>query len=278
MSDVVTLQARPTTAHPRQPVTPDVLAPREGGRAEKIGARFAGHPLRAAVVVAFAGFAVLAVVMIGLGLLLTNVLLPAGVGSWDDHVNAWFVHRRTLPLNSWTLLGSELAMTETVIGIGLVVAIVLGIARRWRELQFLVTAVAVEVSAFLVTTLVVERSRPAVHRLDPSPVTSSFPSGHVAAGIALFIGLAILLSSHARNLAVRALIWIVAIAIPIAIALSRVYRGMHHPTDVLGSLILLGPGALLVAVFAARSASAAAPPEEVVATDRAEAPQARKVA
>ncbi|MGZ4130819.1 MAG: phosphatase PAP2 family protein, partial [Actinomycetota bacterium] len=52
----------------------------------------------------------------------------------------------------------------------------------------------------------IQRPRPTVHRLDVSPPTSSFPSGHVAAGIALYVGLAILLSSHVRNAAARALI------------------------------------------------------------------------
>jgi len=259
-------------------VTPDVLAPREGSLAERLGRRFAGHPLRANVIVALVGLVVLAAVMIGLGLILMHVLVPAGVGRWDNSVNAWFVRQRTATLNTWTFWGSEAAMTETVVGLGLIVAIILGSARRWRELQFLVTAVAVEASAFLLTTLVVQRSRPPVHRLDPSPATSSFPSGHVAAGMALYYGLAILLSAHIRNVALKTLIWIVAIALPFVIALSRVYRGMHHPTDVIASLIVLGPGALIVALLAARSASAAAPPEEIVPTDENEAPRVRQVA
>jgi membrane-associated phospholipid phosphatase len=277
MTDI-TLQARPTPAHPRPPVTPGALEPREEGIAQRIGGRFAGHPVRAAVVVALAGFVLLAVVMIGLGLLLIHVLLPAGVGAWDNHVNAWFARRRTPLLNTWTLWGSEIAMTATVIGLGIVVVAILAIARRWRELQFIVIAVAVEAAAFLVTTLVIQRPRPTVHRLDVSPPTSSFPSGHVAAGIALYIGLAILLSSHVRNAAVRAVIWIVAIGIPFAIAVSRVYRGMHHPTDVLASLIVLGPCALVVALLAGRSASAAAPPEEVARGEAAEAPRTQRIA
>ena len=273
-----TLQARPTPAHPEQPETPGVLEPRTGSLAERIGARFAGHPLRATVVVALVGFAVMAALMIGLGLFLTHVLVPMGVGSWDNGVNRWFVDRRTPSLNSWTLYGSQIAMTQTVIGLGVLLAIVFAVARRWRELQFLVVAVAVEASAFLVTTLVVQRQRPTVPRLDISPPTSSFPSGHVAAAVALYLGLALVLSSHVRSAAVRALIWIVAVAIPLFVAFSRVYRGMHHPTDVLASLIVLGPGALIIALLAARSASAAAPPEARVSDDGVPTSTARRAA
>jgi membrane-associated phospholipid phosphatase len=262
-----TLQARPTRSHPTQPSTPTPLESRGDGTASWIGERLRGHPVLAAVTVAIAGFVVLAAIMIGLGLLLTQVLVPHGVGAWDNAVNEWFVRRRTPTLNTWTLWGSEVAMTPSVVGILLVATVALGIARRWREAGFLVIAVSVEASAFLATTLVVMRPRPTVPKLDTSPPTSSFPSGHVAAGIALYVGLAILLSAHLRSAVLRALIWLVAIAIPIAIALSRVYRGMHHPTDVLASLLILGPGSLLVATLAARSSSAATAAEAAASGD-----------
>jgi membrane-associated phospholipid phosphatase len=48
----------------------------------------------------------------------------------------------------------------------------------------------------------------------------------------------------------------VALAIPALVALSRMYRGMHHPTDVLAA-VLVGIGCLVVAVAAARAADAA---------------------
>jgi membrane-associated phospholipid phosphatase len=252
-----TLQARPKPSRPSPPPTPTVLES-DGATSAWIGERFRDRPVVAAVAVAIAGFVVMAAIMIGLGLLLTNVLVPHGVGAWDNAVNDWFVRRRTPTLNTWTLRGSEIAMTPTVIVVLFLAAVALGIARRWREAAFVVIAVSVEASAFLVTTLVVMRARPTVPRLDATPPTSSFPSGHVAAGLALYVGLAILLSAHLRNALLRVVIWLVAIAIPIGIALSRVYRGMHHPTDVLVSLLILGPGALLVAMLATRSSSGAA--------------------
>ncbi len=94
-------------------------------------------------------------------------------------------------------------------------------------------------------------------RLDPAPPTSSFPSGHTAAAIALWVSLAIVITTHVRNAFVRTLVWIVALSLPIFVGLSRLYRGMHHPTDVLAS-VLLGAGAVLTALLAVRAASAVA--------------------
>ena len=51
--------------------------------------------------------------------------------------------------------------------------------------------------------------------------------------------------------------WTLAIALPVLVAVSRMYRGMHHPFDVLGGA-LVGLGTLAIVVFACRAAQAAA--------------------
>ncbi|MFF3653095.1 phosphatase PAP2 family protein [Streptomyces sp. NPDC002181] len=58
--------------------------------------------------------------------------------------------------------------------------------------MFLAVSVAAQSAVFVLVTLVVERPRPDVPHLDAAPPTSSFPSGHVGASVALFGGLAVL--------------------------------------------------------------------------------------
>ncbi len=57
--------------------------------------------------------------------------------------------------------------------------------RRWREPLFLCAAVTAQAVVFYLTTLVIDRRRPVVRHLDDSPPTSSFPSGHTSASVAL---------------------------------------------------------------------------------------------
>ena len=90
-------------------------------------------------------------------------------------------------------------------------------------------------------------------------MTVSAPSLRLctAASIAVYAGLVLLLTSRISNPVFRASAWTAAVAIPIYVAFSRMYRGMHYPLDVTGGA-LLGIAALVVIVFACRSAGAAA--------------------
>ncbi len=67
----------------------------------------------------------------------------------------------------------------------------------------------------------------------------------------MFWGIAFLLTSRIANPVARVLIWIAAVAMPIVVGTSRIYRGMHHPLDaVMG--VFIGISALVLAVFLAR--------------------------
>jgi membrane-associated phospholipid phosphatase len=240
------------TAHDVDPV----FTPRDGTFASTISSRMRRvPPVIAAVSVWIVAFAVLAGVMVGLGLLLIHVLSPAGGTRFDASVSRWFVTVRTPTWDTVTSIGSDLGSTGVVIGVAVLSAIVLAIGRHWRQIGFLACAMTLEFSVFLLSTLLVDRMRPQVPRLDVTPPTSSYPSGHTAAAIVLYGALAIVIWSLVRSTAIRTLAWIIAVALPIFVGVSRLYRGMHHLTDVLAS-VLLGCGALLFALLATRSAVA----------------------
>jgi undecaprenyl-diphosphatase len=98
-------------------------------------------------------------------------------------------------------------------------------------------AVAGETGLFLLGVLAIDRVRPPIEQLDIAPPTSSFPSGHTAATIALGVGLALgLTRTHPRH-RLRALSWFLAVAVAAFVLVSRLYRGMHWPTDVAASVV-----------------------------------------
>lgn len=206
--------------------------------------------------VAVAGLVLLAALAaLGGWLLQTYVLPDHGVGHADEHVNVWLSHHRTPSRNDASFWLSGIGDVYAIPGVVALTALVAAVRRRWRVAAFIVTAIAVEAATYRVATLLIHRERPRVPRLDHLPVNASYYSGHTAAAVAVYCGVALLITAWVRGTGRRLLIWAVAIAIPLAVAFSRMYRGMHHPTDVAAGA-LVGIGTLIVAAAAARAAKA----------------------
>jgi membrane-associated phospholipid phosphatase len=174
--------------------------------------------------------AVLQLVMIGVGLLISKFTV-------EDAVNRGLAGHRSATGNTVTGFWSFVGSTPAIIVVTALAAIVLRLVlHRWRESVFLCAAVMAQAVIFFFTTLAIDRQRPAVRHLDDSPPTSSFPSGHTSAAAALYCGLAVVLSMLLHRTWAKWLVWLLVL-VPLAVAVSRLYRGMHHPTDVTASLL-----------------------------------------
>jgi membrane-associated phospholipid phosphatase len=158
--------------------------------------------------------------------------------SWEDHVNQWFADHRTDAWNTITLVVSHFGNTSTII-IGMLVSsfIIWRLSGRLREPVALIVGVACQALVFLLTTMAIDRTRPDVPKLDESPPTSSFPSGHTGASSALYFGLAIICATQFERRWLRVLLTVFFALLPFAVATARLYRGMHHPTDVLFGML-----------------------------------------
>src|SRR4051795_10186732 len=238
--------------------TVPMLEARAGGSAE----RFAGwigtkHPVAVFFAALLIGFAVLAGLSLLLGLFVTDVLLHVGgVSRADESVVESIVPDRTPFLTDASAVGSAVGGAPVLpILVGLI-ALVCAVLRKWRIAAFAVFVLVVESATYRGTSLVVPRHPPTVHRLEDLPVNASYPSGHTAASIAVYAGLVLLLTSAIRNRGLRYVAWAAAVVLPVFVAMSRMYRGMHHPLDVAGG-VLVGIGAVLVLLFACRAAEVA---------------------
>lgn len=225
--------------------------PVDGRRSDR---QRSGWVSAAAVLVLGYGAIVLSLVLTGL--LLTHVLLHGPLGRWDDTSTRWLSTHRDGTLDALTAVGSRAADTFGILGVAVVVMVVLGFRRRWPQMAVLGTGLVLELSAFLAVNALVGRDRPAVARLGSTPTTSSFPSGHTAATLVLYGAIALFVSDTVRSRVWQALAWVAAAVFPVAVGFSRVYRGFHHPTDVLFGWVL-GAAALWIAVLAVRTWSPA---------------------
>lgn len=108
---------------------------------------------------------------------------------------------------------------------------------RWRRAAlWLFLSVAGADVLILTLKYTFHRQRPgAFFGLDPT--SYSFPSGHSLASFCFYLVLAGLLSSRVRSTGLRIAIWITAALLVAAIGLSRIYLGVHYPSDVIGGYL-----------------------------------------
>lgn len=180
------------------------------------------------------------IVLTVFGLLLTHVFDKGAVHRSDLGVDVWFAHHRSPGWNSVMLFGTDLARTQTVIAVAAAAALLLRWRlKRWRESFIVIAAVAGEVLIFLAVTETVPQRRPPVPRLQVAPTTSSYPSGHTAAAVALYGCLGVLLLVYVSRPGLR---WLAAVlfCIPVYVGLSRLYEGEHYPSDVIAGALLGG--------------------------------------
>jgi undecaprenyl-diphosphatase len=145
---------------------------------------------------------------------------------WDRHLEHWIVGLRVGWLD-WFFVG-----LSWIGRLGLVwIAIALVLAVLWRRPSVFLTVVVADAASDLLAELgkvIVHRHRPFEHQLGPPTSTYSFPSGHAATSFAC-----------ATVLAVFAPRWRVPFfVLATLIGLSRLYNGVHYPTDVVAGALL----------------------------------------
>lgn len=167
------------------------------------------------------------------------------LGDADADINRWLEARRTDTYTEAAHIGSTLSdtLTKVVLGV-LLVPVFLWAFRRWNEYAFVVGGLVLEVSVFGLSSEFVGRARPPVEQLDGAP-TNSFPSGHIAAAVVFYVGIALVI--HWRSTARWERVVAVAIGVggPTAVIASRLYLGMHYVTDAVAGVVL-GGSVLLV--------------------------------
>jgi undecaprenyl-diphosphatase len=184
-----------------------------------------------------------------LGLELTSALAVAGVGFYvfvlyvvvlSDDPGPTHGDRELLELADDLHGEPALDVAQFVTDLGsfvTVAALVLGtvlllLARRhFTEVVALVAGAALVYVAVRIAKDGIDRPRP-TRRLEASS-GSSFPSGH-AAYATIWVGVALVAAAALRGVASRAALVSLAVAIAVAIGLSRVYLRVHFWSDVAG--------------------------------------------
>jgi undecaprenyl-diphosphatase len=134
---------------------------------------------------------------------------------------------------------TRLGEGESLLAVGLAAGALLLAARRPREVRFLAAVGGGALALNGLLKLAFHRGRPSAAELYliHTPRSYSFPSGHALASAAVLLGLVVVV----RIVGVRGVYLVpltgAAVLLVLGIAASRVYFGVHYPSDVLGGLL-----------------------------------------
>ena len=178
----------------------------------------------------FVPMIVLFAIITGLGFLIEG---PLGGLKSESSVNKALQDTRTSMWDAVTMVWSHIGNTEYIIGVCIIVAVLVWWrTKEWWYAVVPAIAIAAQASVFVAATTIVGRDRPEVKHLDPAPPTSSYPSGHEGAATALYVTFAAM-AQRIETPWLRRLVTIVCLIVPFLVGYARLYRGMHHLSDVL---------------------------------------------
>lgn len=189
------------------------------------------------------------------GIFLVGGFLVAALGTWifvevaehvqlgasqafDDAVLRWLgAHHST---------GLDNIMVEiTALGTGTVVMMIVAVAALFLVLTshkysaiLLLVATAGGLVLNLILKLHFNRPRPKIFVPEVHAVSSSFPSGHAMSAVIVYGTVAYLAARLHKRKWARVLVMLVALFVILLICISRLYLGVHYPSDVAAGLVI----------------------------------------
>jgi undecaprenyl-diphosphatase len=178
-------------------------------------------------IIATAGFAELA-----------ERVLAGGTQAFDVAILQWLHNHQSKPLTA-------LMVEMTYLGTGTVVIVVVGVAALFlwhtehkHSARLLLAATVGNILLNGALKLVYHRARPSVFEWQTTAVSSSFPSGHAMSATVVYGTVAYLLVRLQRHRWAKVLTVTTAVLLILLICLTRLYLGVHYPSDVIGGIIV----------------------------------------
>lgn len=129
------------------------------------------------------------------------------------------------------------AQPATGVVLTAIVVIIAALRRRWRIAAFIATSVIGSTVLMKIIKTIVQRPRPTVDRIIPES-GFSFPSGHSVNAVAFYGALLVLAFFYLRRRWLKTLVMLALAAEIVLLPISRVYLGVHYPSDVTAGLLL----------------------------------------
>jgi membrane-associated phospholipid phosphatase len=177
---------------------------------------------------------------------LAEEMLEGDTQRFDSFIRA-AIHQHSTPGLTRLMMG--FSFIGSVATVGVLCVVILSAFLYFRQVRLAallgITMIGMAALDFLLK-LAFHRPRP-VAFFGPSPSSYSFPSGHAFGALCFYGVLAAIFAARTPGKAGKSCIWIVAAVLIAMIGLSRIYLGVHYPSDVIAGYCA---GAVWVAAVA----------------------------
>ena len=163
------------------------------------------------------------------------------ITTFDSSLREQVLALRTEWLNEMVLAITHLGDAKVLAGLCLIGAIVLIIMNQIRNSLLLIGSILVSYGLNLLVKSMFQRERPQDYRLLEED-GYSFPSGNAMVGTSFYLFAAVLLYQRYQ----KRWILVTGAILPFLLGLSRVYVGVHYPSDILAGFAL---GIVLVIIL-----------------------------
>jgi undecaprenyl-diphosphatase len=146
------------------------------------------------------------------------------------------------------LAATDVTAFGSVTDLSIIVLVIAGLflaQKRWRESWLLIGASASGLLLVDIIKVAVGRERPPVAMHAVEVGNASFPSGHAMLSAIIYFSLATLVAHFADRRRVRAYALSAGLVVTLVVGCSRVYLGVHWPTDVIAGWVLGAAWAML---------------------------------
>lgn len=193
-----------------------------------------------------AGFAVASLILYAVGWLVTGPY-KSSVAGFDTNIR-YFMRQIQSPM--WTALlltVTKLGSTLWLLIIGCVAGIAFIFLRWFRPLMLFIVTMAGQAALHHGFKWLIARPRPPALLSYKEVESFSYPSGHAVAALCMYGAIAWIVATRVDNAAAKFFIAASAMVLILLIGMSRMYIGVHYPTDVLAGFLaaFLWTGALM---------------------------------
>ncbi len=169
---------------------------------------------------------------------LAERVMAGGTQAFDEAVLRWMSAHHTTALTGAMLEITTLGTGTVVMMVVCVAALFLTLTKHKYSALLLLVATAGGLLLDMVLKLQFNRARPHVFIWGTQVFGSSFPSGHAMGATVTYSTVAYLAARLHRRAWARWLTMSVALLVILLIGVSRIYLGVHYPSDVLAGIIM----------------------------------------